>query len=94
MDMWQCTECGAMFARVGPAAMYEGVTHCSKCVEVEVLTTMVGRLEAERDELLAACEAMKTAEEEHDWSDSGISNAFYDAIVQMRAAIALAKGEA
>lgn len=43
-------------------------------------------------ELLLACEDITKAYEAHNWSDSGVSDALYDAETRMRAAIAKARG--
>lgn len=60
----------------------------------------IGRREAEANaalfvaapDLLAACESIAEAYEAHDWSDSGVSNALYDAMERMRTAITKARG--
>lgn len=51
---WQCSDCGCTFLHIcqANALMMEGVTRCSRCVEVEVIA-------GQRDELLAKVEALQ-----------------------------------
>ncbi len=52
------------------------------------------RLMAAAPDLLAACEAVLGAYRVHNWRKAGVSNALYDAIEQVRAATAKARGVA
>ncbi len=58
---WSCATCGARFPQsIRPAlraVLLDGVTQCSKCVEVEALAGRVQSLQAECEWLRAACES-------------------------------------
>ncbi len=60
---WSCATCGARFPQsIRPAlraVLLDGVTQCSKCVEVEALTHRVLSLQAECERLRAAVEESK-----------------------------------
>lgn len=68
---WSCSTCGCRFPRLsrrlGPDQVpeHDGVTRCSKCVEVDALTEQVARLRARLDVL-----------DRYDWDEARIPDGF------------------
>jgi len=51
-DLFTCSTCGAMFDRRGlPDAAWDGVTRCSKCIEVDALNALVANLKVQNNSL-------------------------------------------
>ena len=66
---WSCAGCGARFAQSVPPGLLQGVTHCSKCVEVKVLAARIAELEAALTRIADHCDSPDWTHES--WSDDG-----------------------
>lgn len=60
LSAWECADCGARFASIVPPELLKGVTHCTSCVKVRILTARCNRTRAALERLCAAVEATWT----------------------------------
>lgn len=92
LSAWACQGCGARFATPVPPTMLAGVTHCSKCVEVEVVTAYLSRTRATLRALCRAVEAERAAAGTSVLSPSPTSQeSYHAATVAVDAALAAAR---
>lgn len=50
--IFTCADCGAMFRKTLPDALYEDVTRCTRCVELEVTRAELARYKALLDDII------------------------------------------
>jgi hypothetical protein len=57
---WSCSSCGCRFPQLPPQPeiTLEGVTRCSKCVEVEVLANLLAQAQQEKEKMEAEKDAL------------------------------------
>lgn len=76
LSAWSCDGCGARFEKPSPRVLLVGVTHCSSCVEADMLAQRIALLEAR---LAALCGAVAREN-----AASGVSMQLADAARQAR----------
>ena len=74
---WQCADCGARFPQAVRPELLQGVTHCSKCVEVKVLAAQSTRL---RQVLTTLADAADVERQQHHY----ITKELFDALQAAR----------
>lgn len=70
---WSCDGCGARFEKPSPRELLVGVTHCSSCVEADMLAKRIALLEARLGALCGAVEVCRD-DDDLEWLDVFDSN--------------------
>ena len=69
LSAWSCDGCGARFEKPSPRVLLVGVTHCSSCVEADMLAQRIALLTERLDALCGAANA-KIVFDDHDVLDA------------------------
>lgn len=68
LSAWECADCGARFTSLVPPELLKGVTHCTSCVKVRILTASCNRTRAALKDLVGAVTTLRNIESE--WQSS------------------------